>query len=90
MQHAIIFGRHARFFSGLLFPIRCRQKFTEAEEQTQCVCFRQVVRSLIPVRDKFLRLIGRSQQRLQLGKRTVVKTKIRGGKSFLQDRRSRE
>ena len=58
----------------------------EAEKQPQCIGFCKVARGPVPLRNKFLSVIGRPERGLQFGKSIVIEAKVRGDKLFFQDR----
>ena len=90
MQHAVVVGGRFGFRGRCAFRAGCGQRFTEAEEQPQSVELRQVVGGGVPLGQKLLRVLGRTERRLQLGKSVVIETKISGDKFFFQDGRPGE
>ena len=67
-----------------------RQGIAEAEKQPQSIELSQVAGGGVPLGQKLLGVLGRTERRLQLGKGVVIETKISSYKFLFQDRRPGE
>ena len=84
MQHPI--RTRLRFGQLRLSASTWWEEMVDAHEQAQCVEIGQVACRLIPLRNKFLGMIGWPQPRLQFGVSIIVKTEVGRAELLFKDR----